>query len=163
MQRGRDRVGRPSFFFLHRPSTIALRTRMCVSYHPLKATDHGHTKLLMYTHLLRKTSVIDRVKVERGGLGDRARKVAPVCLACFSTFFSPRTFFSQELEASEEKILKRNSAWKKGAGGQSRPHPYQLPTGRWMNLFVIDHEPTPYSDAHVCASCNLINAHAFAA
>jgi hypothetical protein len=44
---------------------------MCVVYHPLKATDHEHMNLLLFTHLPRKTSVIDQVKVKGGGSGDQ--------------------------------------------------------------------------------------------
>jgi hypothetical protein len=52
------------FFPLHCPPTIDLRTEMRVPCHPLTATNHGHTHILLFTHLLRKTSVIGSIKVK---------------------------------------------------------------------------------------------------
>jgi hypothetical protein len=67
---------------------------------------------------------------------------------CFPKFFPP------ELEDSEEKFLKRNPA-KKEPGPESTTH-YQLQTDRRMNVLMIDHEQTPYSDAHDCTPYNLM-------
>jgi hypothetical protein len=66
------------FFAWHRMQPIALRTRVRVSYHPLKATDHGHMNILLFTHLLRKTPVIDSIKVKgQGSDGSELRRPGP--------------------------------------------------------------------------------------
>jgi hypothetical protein len=67
---------RRTFFFSLRQLTIALQTRKRVHCHRLKATDHGHTMQLFFTRLLRKTLVIDRIKVKEGGLGELGREGA---------------------------------------------------------------------------------------
>jgi hypothetical protein len=50
----------------------------------------------------------------------------PVSLDSLPDFFLIQLFFSPELETDERKILKRNPARKKGAGGQGRLAP--IPT-----------------------------------
>jgi hypothetical protein len=70
-------------------------------------------------------------------------------------------FFSPELEVSEKKFLERNPARKKGTEVRRVDHPYQLSTGRWMDFLEVNHEQTPYSDAHLCVPYNLIQATAF--
>jgi hypothetical protein len=129
----------------------------------MKATDHGHTMQLCFTQLLRKTSLIDRVKVNgkvgwSGSLKVRTHFARP----CFSTFFSRPTFFPRARGQRGENSETQLSQEKKRPGLRSTT-PYQPPTGRWMNFLTMNPEPTPYSDAHVCAPCNLINAHAFTA
>jgi hypothetical protein len=106
-------------FFSHRHHTIVSHTKQCVSYYPLTATDHGHTMQLFFTHLLRKTSVIDPIKVKKR----KGSEVGTLLLNLLLNLFSPRSFFSPELEVSEKKkILKRNSAeGGKRAGSRGRP------------------------------------------
>jgi hypothetical protein len=95
-------------------------------YHPLKASDDGYTNLFMFTQLLIKTSVINRVKVGGGGSDARSLEVRLFCSTCLLTFFASN-FFLPELESSEKKFWERNPARKKGS--QAR----------------VDH-PTPTSD-----------------
>jgi hypothetical protein len=105
-----------NLFYLHPERAIALRTRKHVPCHLLTVTNHGHTILLLFTQLLRKTSVIGRVKVGEGGSGDWGSE-ARTHFARFASrlfFFTPQTFFPP----SEEKIQP----------GQ-RLTSYQLPTG----------------------------------
>jgi hypothetical protein len=71
---------------------------------------------LCFTHLLRKTSVIGSIKVKGQGPVAGAWRSGPLCATCFSTFFRLE-LFSPELEVSDKKILKRNPANKKRAGG----------------------------------------------
>jgi hypothetical protein len=110
------------FFSLHRHHTIVLRTRQRVSYHPLKATDHGRTMQLLFTQLLTKTSVIGRVKVKGKRLGGQSSEVGTLLLNSLPDFFSPPlTFFPPR-----EKIQKRNSARKK-KGPRARVN-HSIPT-----------------------------------
>jgi hypothetical protein len=108
-----------------------------------KAQKFAHPILLLVQELLRKTSVIGQVKVggervEWSGLGGRDS----ISLDLLLNFFFP---------PSEEKILKRNSARKKGRGPGSTSPLYQLQTSRWMNFFKVNRKQPPYSDAHVRA------------
>jgi hypothetical protein len=114
---------------------------------------------LLFTQLLRKTSVVDRVKVKGQGRMVGAWRPSPFCSTCFLTFFSAPTFFPRARDRRGENS-ETQSSQEKGPGSGST-HPYQLQTGRWMNFRVIDHEPTPYSDAHVCAPSNPPSKHVF--
>jgi hypothetical protein len=144
------------FFRLHRPRIIAFHTGICVLRCLTRATDHRHMNLLLFTHLLRKTSVIGWTKVKgSGGSGDRGRRSDPFCATCFLTFFSPSTFFSRSSRPMRRKFWNAIQPGKKGRPGID--HLHQLPTGRRMNFLVLDYEQTPYLDAHVCAPYNLMS------
>jgi hypothetical protein len=67
---------------------------MRVSCYPLKANDHGHTNILLFTQLLRKTSVIDRVKVN-GGLNCRSLEGSDPFARLASQLFRLELFFSR--------------------------------------------------------------------
>jgi hypothetical protein len=131
---------------------------MRVPCHPLKATDHAHSILLSFTQLLGKTLAIDQVKVKvREGRWPRLRGQDPFRSTCFlNFFFSPRA-----RDRREENSGTQSSARKKRGRGPGRPTYLQLQAGQWTNFHVINHEPTPYSDAHVYAPYNLTQATAF--
>jgi hypothetical protein len=81
-----------------------------------------HPKMVYDQDLLRKTSVIGRVKVD-GRLVWMAGSERLVSLDLLPDFFFSSNFFSPELEVSEKKILKRNRG-KKGTGARvSYPTP----------------------------------------
>jgi hypothetical protein len=98
---------------------------------------------LLFTQLLRKTSVIDSIKVKGQSRVARAQRSGPILLDFLLVFFSPRG-----------EILKRNPAKEQRGRGSGSTIPYPLPTGRWMNCREINPEQTPYSDAHACAPSN---------
>jgi hypothetical protein len=52
------------FFGLASCANHRLQTWTRVSRYTSTATDYGHTNLLLFTHLLRKTSAIDRTKAQ---------------------------------------------------------------------------------------------------
>jgi hypothetical protein len=114
-----------------------------------------HPGMAFVQELLRKTSVIDLIKF-------KARKVGGgISLDLLPDFFYPN-FFSLSSRSVKRKFRNATQLRKKRGTGIRVDHIHlQLQTGRWMNLLVIDHEPTPSSDAHVCAPCNLIKATAF--
>jgi hypothetical protein len=115
---GADRLGQRTFFFSHRHHTIALHARQSASYHSLTATDYGHTMQLLFTHLLRKTSVTDRVKVKgRMGSGDRGLEVEPLFAQLASQFFSP------ELEPDEKNLGTQSSQEKRARARVDHPPP----------------------------------------
>jgi hypothetical protein len=100
----------------------------------------------LFNFCLGKASIIGSIKVQGGGGGssDRLGGRVPFAPTRFLIFFPP----------SEERFLKRNQKQKKGRGvGSTTQH--RLSTDRWMTFPVIDHEQTPYSDAHVCILCHL--------
>jgi hypothetical protein len=118
---GADRLGQRTFFFSHRHHTIALHARQSASYHSLTATDYGHTMQLLFTHLLRKTSVTDRVKVKgRMGSGDRGLEVEPLFAQLASQLFLSSNFFFSRTRTRREKFGNAIQPRKKGQG-QSRP------------------------------------------
>jgi hypothetical protein len=119
--------------------------------------EYAHPLAVSVQDLLRKTSVISSIKV-KGQRGQRAQgSEAGTHFARFASqlFFSLPTFFPQQ-----EKFGNATQPGEKGPMPGSTTY-LRLPTGRWMNFLAMDHEPTPYSDARVCAPCNLIKAHAF--
>jgi hypothetical protein len=128
---------------------------MCILYHLLKATDHGHMNQLCFTHLLRKTSVIGSIKVKGQGPVAGAWRSGPLCATCFSTFFRLELFFARARGQQQENSETQSSQEKKGRRVRV-DHPHQLPTDRWLNFLVIVYEPVPSSDAHDCVPYNLM-------
>jgi hypothetical protein len=123
-----------------------------------KEHEYAHPIVMSVQELLRKTSVIGSIKVKGmgGRSGDRAMRSGSISLDLLPNFFSPRKNFPElDGENSETQSKEKRRP-------RSRvDHLHQLPTGQWMNFLLIAHELTPYSDAHVRASCNLIQVHAF--
>jgi hypothetical protein len=89
---------------------------------------------LLFTQLLRKISVIGRVKSREIGRGRGVGgfRSGTLSLDLLPDFFFASNFFPPELEVSEEKILKCNSARKKREDRVRVDHP--TPTSnRLMN------------------------------
>jgi hypothetical protein len=108
-------------FSLRRRLAIALHTRMCVSYHPWKATDYGHTNLLFFTHLLWKNIGHRSSQSQRSEPSDRSSELGgPFAQLAFRLFFLLQLFFPDE-----KKILKCNPAKQKK--GRARVD-YPIPT-----------------------------------
>jgi hypothetical protein len=71
-----------------------------MSYHPMKATDYGHTILLFFTQLLKNIGHRSS-QIGRGGLGERGRD--PFRSTCFLTFFFLHGFFFRDAIQAREK------------------------------------------------------------
>jgi hypothetical protein len=118
------------------------------------------THMRMKQDLTGKRSIADHTSEKEGGVRPGGQEAGPISSDLLLNFFSPRTFFLPSSSRARRKFRNAIQPRKKG------PRPglttyLQLQAGRCVNFRVIDHEPTLYSDAHVCAPCNLISKRVF--